>query len=69
MPDLSFEVIDAEAAVYSVLPTLIFKMRISNDNEEEHIQNVNLKCQIMLSVTKRRYDAAAPAHQTAGALW
>src|SRR2546426_7364543 len=61
MPDLSFEVINAEVAAYSALPTLIFKMRIANSIQEEHIQNVNLKCQIMLSVTQRRYKAAEKA--------
>ncbi len=30
MPDLSFEIISAEVAAYSVLPLLIFKMRIVN---------------------------------------
>lgn len=64
MPDLNFEIIDAEAAVYSVLPTLIFKMRITNVEEEGRgleIQNVNMKCQIMLSVTKRRYNPGEKA--------
>ena len=61
MPDLSFEVIGAEASAYSVLPMLIFKMRIANANEEEQIQNVNLKCQIMLTVTRRRYNAGEKA--------
>ena len=61
MPDLSFEVISAEVARYSVLPLLIFKMRIVNANEEEQVQNVNLKCQIMLSVTQRRYNAEEKA--------
>jgi hypothetical protein len=56
MPDLSFEIISAEVAPYSVVPLLIFKMRIVNE-EEEQIQNVNLKCQIMLTVTQRRYNA------------
>lgn len=61
MPDLSFEVISAEAAAYSALPMLIFKMRIINAIEEEQIQNVNLKCQIMLTVTRRRYNAEEKA--------
>jgi hypothetical protein len=61
MPDLSFEIIGAEAAAYSVLPLLIFKMRIVNMNEDEQIQNVSLKCQIMLSVTQRRYNAEEKA--------
>ncbi|MFL5653449.1 MAG: DUF6084 family protein [Ktedonobacteraceae bacterium] len=61
MPDLSFEVINAEVAAYSVLPTLIFKMRIANAIEEEQIQNINLKSQIMLTVTRRRYNGEEKA--------
>ena len=56
MPDLNFEVISAEVAPYSVTPLLIFKIRIVNEQEEQ-IQNVSLKCQIMLTVTQRRYNA------------
>ena len=56
MPDLNFEITGAEVAPYSVIPLLIFKMRIVNE-QEERIQNVNLKCQIMLTVTQRRYNA------------
>jgi hypothetical protein len=61
MPDLSFEVINAEVAAYSVLPLLIFKMRIANEIEEEQILNINLKCQIMLAVTQRRYNVEEKA--------
>lgn len=61
MPDLSFEITGAEVAPYSVLPMLNFKLRIANVSGEERIQNVNLKCQIMLSVTKRRYAATEKA--------
>jgi len=61
MPDLSFEVINAEVAAYSALPTLIFKMRIANAIEEEQIQNINLKCQIMLTVTRRHYNGEEKA--------
>ncbi len=57
MPDLSFEIIGAEAVAFSTLPMLNFKLRIINSNKEEQIQNVNLKCQIMLAVTQRRYNA------------
>lgn len=57
MPDLSFEIISAEVVTYSVLPLLNFKMRIVNASEEEQIQNINLKSQIMLTVTQRRYNA------------
>lgn len=55
MPDLSFEIVDVEIPAYTVLPMLIFKMRVLNAIEDEQIQNVNLKCQIMLNVTRRRY--------------
>ena len=61
MPDLNFEVTGADVAPYSVLPTLIFKLRIANESEEEPIHNVNLKSQIMLSVTRRPYSAAEKA--------
>lgn len=57
MPDLSFEIIGAEVVKYSVLPLINFKMRIVNADEEEQVQNINLKSQIMLSVTQRRYNA------------
>ena len=60
MPDLNFEITGAEVAPYSVIPLLIFKMRIVNE-QEERIQNVNLKCQIMLTVTQRRYNAGEKA--------
>ncbi len=61
MPDLSFEIISAEVATYSVLPMLIFKMRIVNAIEEEQINTISLKCQIMLSVIQRRYNAEEKA--------
>ncbi len=61
MPDLSFEILSAEVANYSILPMLIFKMRIVNEPEEEKIENISLKSQIMLSVTKRRYNAEEKA--------
>ena len=61
MPDLSFEVISAEVEAYSVLPMLVFKLRIVDKNEEEQIQNVILKTQIMLSVIRRQYNAEEKA--------
>jgi len=61
MPDLSFEVISAEVEAYSVLPMLVFKLRIIDKNEEEQIQNVILKTQIMLSVIRRQYNAEEKA--------
>ncbi len=61
MPDLSFEIISAEVVAYSMLPMLSFKMHITNTYEEEQIENISLKSQIMLSVTKRRYNTEEKA--------
>jgi hypothetical protein len=63
MPDLSFEVTSAEVVPYSALPLLNFKMHIVNANEEEQIQSISLKSQIMLTVTQRRYNNAEKAKQ------
>ncbi len=56
MPDLSFEVVSAEAPPFAAVPTLIFKIRIVNAIEQEHIHNVAFRCQIQLAVTRRRYS-------------
>jgi hypothetical protein len=40
---------------------LSFKLRISNADEEEQIQSVNLKSQIMLTVTRRGYNSGEKA--------
>ncbi|HET9919273.1 MAG TPA: DUF6084 family protein [Ktedonobacteraceae bacterium] len=56
MPDLSFEVIDVETPAFAATPTLIFKLRISNDDEQELIDSVSLRSQIQLVVPRRRYN-------------
>ena len=55
MPDLNFEVVGVEAPRYAAVPTIIFKLRISNAVPQEHIHSVVLRCQIQLNVTRRRY--------------
>jgi Family of unknown function (DUF6084) len=61
MPDLNFEVVGVEVPAFAAVPTLVFKLRIVNAIEEEHIHNVALRCQIQLAVTRRRYSATAQA--------
>lgn len=61
MPDLSFEVTGAEARAYAAVPTLIFKLRIENADEEERIHSVLLRSQIQISVNRRRYTPEAQA--------
>ncbi len=59
MPDLNFEVVDAEAPAFAAVPTLIFKLRIENAIRQENIHSVVLRCQIQINVTRRRYSAEA----------
>jgi hypothetical protein len=61
MPDLNFEVIGAEAPAFAAIPTLIFKLRISNAIDEERISSVSLRCQIQINVTRRHYSTEAQA--------
>jgi Family of unknown function (DUF6084) len=57
MPDLNFQVVGAEIPLFASVPTLIFKMRITNaHDQEERIHSVMLRCQIRLAVTRRRYS-------------
>lgn len=61
MPDLNFEITGAEARAYAAVPTLIFKLRIENADEEERIHSVLLRSQIQISVNRRRYTPEAQA--------
>jgi hypothetical protein len=57
MPDLDFGVEDAEVLEFAAVPTLLFKLRIEN-LEEEPIRSVALNTQIRIAATQRHYDAA-----------
>ncbi len=61
MPDLSFEVISAEVPPFAAVPTLIFKLRVTNADEQERIHSVTLRSQVQLAVTRRRYSPEAQA--------
>jgi hypothetical protein len=61
MPDLSFEVVGAEAPAFAAVPTLVFKLRIVNENQIEPIHSISLRCQIQIAVTRRRYSSQAQA--------
>ncbi len=58
MPELDFEVISAEAVPYAAAPLLNLKLRLTNKDADEQIQNVMLRCQINLEVTRRGYTDA-----------
>lgn len=57
MPDLDFQVKSVEAVPFAVAPLLNFKLNVSNADAEEYIQTVNLRCQINIEPTRRRYNA------------
>lgn len=58
MPDLHFQVVDAEALPFAAAPTILFKVAIGNETEGERIDSIMLRTQIRLDVTRRHYDAA-----------
>lgn len=60
MPELSFEIVGAEAVPFTAAPLLAFKLRVGNRDETQVIQSVALRCQIQIEVARRRY---APGEQ------
>ena len=53
MPDLNFKIEQAEPQRFTVAPTLLFKLRITNAAPHETVHSVALRCQIQLEVTRR----------------
>src|SRR5580658_2535213 len=61
MPDLNFKLEDAQAVQYAAAPLLSFRLRVSNNGDEEAIHAVVLRAQIQLEVTRRHYRAEEQA--------
>ena len=57
MPDLDFRVEGAEVLEYAAVPSLLFKLRVQN-LEEESIRSVSLNTQVRIAATQRHYDTA-----------
>jgi len=57
VPDLDFRVEGAEVLEYAAAPSLLFKLRVEN-LEEEPIRSVSLNTQVRIAATQRHYDAA-----------
>ncbi len=57
MPNLDFRVEGAEVLEFAAVPSLLFKLRIEN-LEDEPIRSVALNTQIRIAATQRYYDAA-----------
>jgi hypothetical protein len=62
MPDLTFSVEEAAPIPFAAAPTLAFKLRITNADPVEHIQNILLTCQIQIESTRRRYSPEEQGH-------
>jgi hypothetical protein len=56
VPDLDFRVEGAEVLKFAAVPSLLFKLRIEN-GEEEPIRSVAVNTQIRIAATQRHYDA------------
>lgn len=61
MPELNFEIVQAEVPTYAATPMLLFKLRVSNEDAEETIHSIALRCQIQIAVTQRHYSPHAQA--------
>jgi len=59
MPDLDFAIVDADVLAFAAAPTLLFKLRVGNQPEEERIQAIMLQVQIRIEATRRGYDHRA----------
>ena len=62
MPDLKFEVIGAEVPLFAAVPTILFKLRITQESTQQHIHSVMLRTQVQIAATRRRYSARAQEH-------
>jgi hypothetical protein len=57
VPDLDFGIEGAEVLEYAAVPSLLFKLRVEN-LEEEPIRSVSLNTQVRIAATQRHYDTA-----------
>jgi len=57
VPDLDFRVEGAEVLEFAAVPSILFKLRIEN-LEEEAIRSVALNTQVRIAAAQRHYDAA-----------
>jgi Family of unknown function (DUF6084) len=64
VPELKFQIEEAEALAYAAAPLLIFKVRITNSNPEETLHSVAVQCQIQIQAARRRYTAAEQGRLT-----
>jgi hypothetical protein len=59
MPDLHFQITDAETLPFAAVPTILFKVAITNESEGEQIHSVMLRTQLRIETTRRQYGREA----------
>jgi len=59
MPDLKFEIISCEVKPFAAMPTLSFKLQITNAALDEEVYAAALKCQVLIEAIKRSYNEEA----------
>lgn len=57
MPDLQLTIEGVEVVPHSATPLLSFKVRVVNDSPCEIVHTVAMRAQILIEVTRRKYDA------------
>jgi hypothetical protein len=55
MSELAFEVLDARAEPFAAVPTIMFRLRLT-ERTGEPVHAVALRCQIRIEPQRRRYD-------------
>jgi hypothetical protein len=55
MPDLRFEIEGASTVPFAAVPTLAFRLKVTNARQDEAIHTVALRCQIQIEASRRRY--------------
>lgn len=57
MPDLSFSITSADVVPFAAVPTINFKLEVSNGDRSERVHSGVLRAQIQLDASRRRYRA------------
>lgn len=58
MPELDIRILGVEPAAHAALPTLLFKLALSQGDAPMPIRNVSLQCQIRIDPQRRMYQPA-----------
>ena len=57
MPGLTFSIVGAELVPFAAVPTLGFRLRVTNLNVAQKVQSVALRSQILIEASRRHYNA------------